>query len=70
MEVSYHRHDISDKVWALLESHLPGQRGQWEESSKITDVLLTQCFGCCEPERLGVIYPQITGNGELSESWN
>ena len=21
--------DISDKVWSLLEPHLPGQRGQW-----------------------------------------
>ena len=29
MEASYHRHDISDEVWALLEPHLPGQRGQW-----------------------------------------
>ena len=29
MDASYHRHDISDKVWALLEPHLPGQRGQW-----------------------------------------
>ena len=29
MEASYHRHDISDNVWALLEPHLPGQRGQW-----------------------------------------
>lgn len=29
MEASYHRHDISDKAWAVLEPHLPGQRGQW-----------------------------------------
>lgn len=29
METSYHRHDISDAMWALLEPHLPGQRGQW-----------------------------------------
>ena len=29
MEASYHRHDISDKVWSLLKPHLPGQRGQW-----------------------------------------
>ena len=27
MEASYHRHDISDNVWALLEPHLLGQRG-------------------------------------------
>ena len=25
----YHRHDISDEVWAKLKPHLPGQRGQW-----------------------------------------
>jgi transposase len=24
-----HRHDISDEVWAKIEAHLPGQRGQW-----------------------------------------
>ena len=29
MDAAYHRHDISDEVWALLEPHLPGQRGQW-----------------------------------------
>jgi transposase len=28
-QAAYHRHDISDKVWALLKPHLPGQRGQW-----------------------------------------
>ena len=29
MEASYHRHDISDEMWSILEPHLPGQRGQW-----------------------------------------
>ena len=29
MGASYHRHDISDEVWALLAPHLPGQPGQW-----------------------------------------
>ncbi|MCI8552454.1 MAG: IS5 family transposase [Lawsonibacter sp.] len=29
METSYHRHDISDNVWAMLEPHLPGKRDQW-----------------------------------------
>jgi|GEM_PF-1834823 len=29
MDASCHRHDISDKVWALLEPHLLGQRGRW-----------------------------------------
>ena len=29
MSTSIHRHDISDKVWAVLEPYLPGQKGQW-----------------------------------------
>ena len=29
MEKTQHRHDISDKAWAILEPMLPGQRGQW-----------------------------------------
>ena len=28
-QAEYHRHDISDDVWAILEVVLPGQRGQW-----------------------------------------
>ena len=28
MDASYHRHDINDKVWEMLEPHLPGQRGR------------------------------------------
>ena len=28
-QVSYHRHDISDKAWTLLEPHLPGKKGSW-----------------------------------------
>ena len=29
MEAAYHRHDINDRVWALLEPHLPGRKGTW-----------------------------------------
>jgi transposase len=29
MEADYHRHDVSDEIWAILSPHLPGQRGQW-----------------------------------------
>ena len=29
MPESYHRHDLSDPVWSLLEPHLPGRRGRW-----------------------------------------
>ena len=27
MHAAYHRHDISDRVWELLEPHLPGREG-------------------------------------------
>ncbi|MCE0484085.1 MAG: IS5/IS1182 family transposase, partial [Methylacidiphilales bacterium] len=26
---AHRRHDITDKVWALLEPHLPGREGVW-----------------------------------------
>ena len=26
---AHRRHDISDRVWALLEPHLPGRSGIW-----------------------------------------
>jgi transposase len=29
MTAAYHRHDISDHVWSLLEPHLPGREGAW-----------------------------------------
>ena len=27
MELAHRRHDISDKVWSILEHHLPGRKG-------------------------------------------
>lgn len=29
MPATYHRHDISDHTWELLQEHLPGRRGVW-----------------------------------------
>jgi transposase len=29
MEEAYKRHDISDRVWAVLEPHLMGRKGTW-----------------------------------------
>ena len=28
-DASYHRHDIDDRAWSIIEPLLPGQRGQW-----------------------------------------
>ena len=66
MEATYHRHDISDKVWALLEPHLPGQRGQWDGIAQDNRRFINAVFWCCEQEPPGEIYRQITENGERS----
>jgi transposase len=29
MQAAHRRHDISDRVWQLLEPHLPGRKGGW-----------------------------------------
>ncbi len=29
MTQAHRRHDLSDKVWKLLEAHLPGREGSW-----------------------------------------
>jgi transposase len=29
MELAHRRHDISDKMWDILEPELPGKRGDW-----------------------------------------
>jgi transposase len=44
MEADYHRHDISDEVWALLEPHLSGQRGQWGGVAKDNRLFINAVF--------------------------
>ncbi len=34
MSKSHRRHDISDRVWSLLEPHLPGRKGAWGGRAK------------------------------------
>lgn len=29
MDNALHRHDISDRAWEIIESHLPGRKGTW-----------------------------------------
>ena len=64
MEKSQHRHDISDKAWAILEPMLPGQRGQWGGIAEETADLSTECSGFFAPERHGVICRRTTGSGD------
>ena len=66
MEDSYHRHDINDEVWLLVEPHLPGQCGQWGGIAQDNRRAITAVFWDCEQECPGVIYLRITGSGTMS----
>lgn len=47
MPHAHRRHDISDKVWSLLEPHLPGRTGAWGGIAKDSRYLSMPCFGLC-----------------------
>ena len=44
MENIQRRHDISEQAWALLEPHLPGQRGQWGGIAKDNRLFINAVF--------------------------
>jgi len=44
MEQAHRRHDITDHVWSLLESHLPGQSGQWGGIAKDNRLFINAVF--------------------------
>jgi transposase len=63
MEASYHRHDISDKVWSLLEPHLPGQRGQWGGIAQDNRRFINAVFWVLRTGHSGGTCLRITGSG-------
>lgn len=65
MEASCHRHDISGKVRALVEPHLPGQRGQWEGIAQDNRRFINAVFGVLRTGAPGVTCRQIMGNGAV-----
>jgi transposase len=44
MTEAYRRHDITDQVWALLESHLPGREGRWGGVAKDNRLFINAVF--------------------------
>ena len=44
MDNPQRRHDISDEAWALIEPHLPGQRGQWGGIAKDNRLFINAVF--------------------------
>ena len=41
---AHRRHDISDRVWALLEPHLPGTKGGWGRIAKDNRLFINAVF--------------------------
>ena len=41
---AYRRHDISDRVWSLLEPHLPGRKGSWGGQAKDNRLFINGVF--------------------------
>ncbi len=44
MQQGHRRHDISDKVWHLLEPHLPGREGVWGGKAKNNRLFINAVF--------------------------
>ena len=44
IELVHHRHDISDRVWKLLESHLPGRKGVWGGKARDNRLFINAIF--------------------------
>ena len=42
--LAHRRHDISDKVWKLLEPHLPGRKGSWGGLAKDNRLFINAVF--------------------------
>ncbi len=44
MTASYHRHDISDHAYSLLEPHLPGRAGGWGGVARNNRLFINDVF--------------------------
>lgn len=43
-QLSHRRHDISDRIWSLLENHLPGRKGSWGKVAKNNRLFINAVF--------------------------
>lgn len=42
--LAHRRHDITDKVWSLLEPYLPGRKGSWGGVAKDNRTFINAVF--------------------------
>ena len=43
-KAAHRRHDISDRIWGLLEGHLPGRKGCWGRAGKDNRLFINAIF--------------------------
>ena len=65
MKAPHRRHDISDKVWELLEPHLPGREGTRGVTAVIIEIFSMRFFGSCEQVLHGEICSLSMGTGKI-----
>ena len=65
MQNMYHRHDISDETWELLENLFPVAKAPGEVRSEIIGNSSTLFSGFCGQVHLGEIFRPITATGRI-----
>ena len=68
-QADYHRHDISDDVWAVLEPHMIGKRGQWGGIAKDNRLFLNAVFWVIRTGAPWRDLPPDYGNDDARNSW-
>lgn len=63
MVASYHRRDISDKAWALIEPYTIGNKGTWGGNAKDTRLFINAVFWILRTGALGATYHLIIVTG-------
>ena len=57
-----HRHQLTDEQWSIVEPLIPKKHTRTPAGRRSTrGKCLTGSCGSCEPERLGVICPSVSG---------
>jgi hypothetical protein len=65
MTSAHHRHDTSDRVWSLLEPHLPGRAGRWGAEHVTTGYASPPYTGFCGQAPHGAICRRIMAIGSI-----
>ena len=69
MAASYHRHDISDKAWELIEPHTIGNKGTWGGNARDTRMFINAVFWILRTGAPWRDLPPDYGNWNTVQRW-